>query len=157
MLTINLIARDSDLWVKIKKKATLRAAQDRYRLRHLDDIRARSRKNQKYNREYRFHWSLKNKYEITFDEYSNMVISQSGRCAICRIESDDLHIDHDHDSGQVRGLLCPQCNQALGMFRDTPGILKEAAKYLETSSTKMARKILKELNSLPPEYWGNVK
>ena len=64
-----------------------------------------------------------------------MLRGQGGVCAICkRTETnpryDHLGVDHDHNTGQVRGLLCSMCNQALGMLSDSPEILEEAVAYL---------------------------
>lgn len=52
-------------------------------------------------------------------------------CEICGVKSDSLHNDHDHSSGYFRGKLCPSCNKALGSFKDSPGLLRKAAGYLE--------------------------
>lgn len=75
-------------------------------------------------------------YDITYDVYEKMLDDQDGKCKICksRISSNRtsrLFVDHCHDSGKVRGLLCSSCNHALGLFKDSPTILKSALKYLE--------------------------
>lgn len=63
-----------------------------------------------------------------------MLATQGGRCAICRElpGRKALHVDHDHASGRVRGLLCFRCNAGLGNFRDDPGTLKAALSYLSS-------------------------
>lgn len=85
--------------------------------------------------EYRRVWRLGNKYGITADEYTRMVAAQGGGCAICgATECDDgrrLHVDHCHETGKVRGLLCAACNHGLGKFRDSPLLLRRAVEYLE--------------------------
>ena len=55
-------------------------------------------------------------------------------CFICGVElqlSKDVHLDHDHATDQVRGLLCRNCNLGLGSFKDSPELLRRAAFYLE--------------------------
>jgi hypothetical protein len=77
-------------------------------------------------------------FGITPEEYAAMVVAQDGRCAICREEETatargrvrSLAVDHDHETGAVRGLLCSRCNTALGLFRDNPALLLEAIAYL---------------------------
>lgn len=68
------------------------------------------------------------------EAYDNMLEAQYGECCICTLPAEDngkrLAIDHDHASGQVRGLLCSECNLALGLFKDDPGIVLAAAVYL---------------------------
>lgn len=57
---------------------------------------------------------------------------QENACAICGASFDDvaLNLDHDHESGHHRGLLCTRCNQGLGFFRDDPSLLQRAISYL---------------------------
>jgi hypothetical protein len=75
-------------------------------------------------------------YGMSAEDYDRMLAEQGEACAICREPAADddgrgLHVDHDHASGAVRGLLCGNCNQGLGRFRDNPDYLHAAASYLE--------------------------
>jgi hypothetical protein len=71
------------------------------------------------------------KYGVSEEEYKNMVLSQNNICAICNKPSHKtLHVDHDHITGKVRGLLCSSCNMGIGMFQDDIDILNNAIKYL---------------------------
>ena len=69
------------------------------------------------------------RYGLTTDEYEEMREAQGGRCAICQ-QVKKLGIDHDHETGAVRKLLCTHCNQGLGRFMDDPELLLKAAAYL---------------------------
>jgi hypothetical protein len=72
-------------------------------------------------------------YGVSADEVDEMLDAQNGRCAICGTKPDRLasmHVDHDHELGHLRGLLCVSCNQGLGQFRDDPAILLRAIVYL---------------------------
>jgi hypothetical protein len=76
---------------------------------------------------------LRTKYGLTPDDYAHMVITQDGRCAICGAPFEgpySAHVDHDHASGRIRGLLCRPCNIALGFLRDNPAVATAAARYL---------------------------
>lgn len=78
-------------------------------------------------------WSLRNKYGITFKQLEEMYVSQQCRCAICDGEfkdRKDMHVDHDHQTGQVRGLLCSKHNWMLGRAKDNTKILRSAIVYL---------------------------
>lgn len=69
---------------------------------------------------------------LTEEEYLLIFNATDGRCAICRSpDNRRLSIDHCHNSGSVRGLLCRKCNMGLGCFSDDPEILKRAIAYLE--------------------------
>ena len=72
------------------------------------------------------------KFGLTFELYAEMEKKQKGRCAICggRPGKRRLHIDHDHKTKKVRGLLCTRCNVGLGMFRDNIKLMEKGAKYL---------------------------
>lgn len=77
---------------------------------------------------------LRRKYGITLEEYSALFEAQGGLCALCRREPTEgisLHVDHDHETGEIRGLLCFLCNNALGDFDDDPVRLRAAADYLD--------------------------
>ena len=77
---------------------------------------------------------LRRKYGIRVDDYERMLASQDYSCAICgepAPSSGSLHVDHDHMTGSVRGLLCVSCNNALGAFRESLDIFRRAADYLD--------------------------
>lgn len=105
--------------------------------------RRRYRENRKkqdlasYRRDKRqFH--LMKTFGITIEQYDAMLLVQNGVCAICGNPETMRHkgrilllaIDHDHETGKIRGLLCCQCNHGLGSFRDNPKRLEKAAAYL---------------------------
>jgi len=66
-------------------------------------------------------------------EYDEMYAAQNGACKICRKNFSRLHVDHDHKTGNVRGLLCHGCNVALGHFQDNVSSLTNAIEYLNNS------------------------
>jgi len=68
-------------------------------------------------------------YGISPEIFEEMALAQGYRCPICRRKK-LLVVDHDHESGVVRGLLCQSCNSGLGFFKDNPVWLKRAARYL---------------------------
>ncbi len=70
------------------------------------------------------------KYRLQPDDFQAMVKEQDGVCAICH-HPKKLVIDHDHSTSAVRGLLCQDCNKALGFVHDDVGVLKSAIVYLE--------------------------
>ena len=69
-------------------------------------------------------------YGISDAERAVRLAAQDGRCLICQEVTDRLVIDHSHEWGHVRGLLCRHCNAGLGFFRDNPDALARAAKYV---------------------------
>lgn len=79
------------------------------------------------------------RYNLSPEEYDAMVAEQDGKCAICggteTYEHKSLCVDHDHRTGEVRGLLCSRCNKALGAFFDSQALLNSAANYLERTGT----------------------
>jgi hypothetical protein len=78
----------------------------------------------------------KERYDITYEEYKEMLKEQNHKCYICGVDEVDsrdgkLCVDHCHTTGKVRKLLCHNCNCGLGHFSDDPELLKKAAVYLE--------------------------
>ena len=90
-----------------------------------------------YNSEYHKRHNLK-KYGISLEEYNDILTSQRGGCAICGASPGkrSLAVDHSHDTGAVRGLLCFQCNQVLGLMDERPILFRLAALYLERAEAK---------------------
>ena len=80
-------------------------------------------------REYQRRHSLKSQYGITPEEVEALKDAQNELCAICG-RRERLIIDHDHETGKVRGMLCGTCNTGLGMFRDNIHVLENAISYL---------------------------
>ena len=90
-------------------------------------------------------------YGLTLEQYEAMVEYQDHKCKICGIPETEnsldkngnpkrLSIDHDHETGQIRGLLCNPCNTALGSFRDNVESLQRAILYLEGSKNSTVYK-----------------
>ena len=78
---------------------------------------------------------IEKSFGISYSEYEAMYKSQGGKCAICSGEescarNEHLAIDHCHESGRIRGLLCSTCNRALGLFKDSIDVLEGAKQYL---------------------------
>lgn len=76
-------------------------------------------------------YHLRRRYGLTSADVDALVVQQDGLCAICARRAPE-HVDHDHVSGAVRGVLCSGCNQGLGNFRDDTDALRRAIDYLET-------------------------
>lgn len=86
--------------------------------------------NKQNHRQYWKTKELNRKYNISYDGYCQLVIAQNNQCAICQKQK-QLHIDHNHETNDVRGLLCGSCNRGLGMFDDDVDVLKRAIGYLQ--------------------------
>ena len=79
------------------------------------------------------HYHLMHRYGITAEEADAMAVAQGGVCTICRSRP-PAHVDHDHRTGAVRGLLCFSCNGGLGQFGDRVDIMRNAIDYLERTT-----------------------
>jgi len=74
---------------------------------------------------------LKRIYGLTLEEYNSMMLKQGGKCCICGgKEKKALHVDHDHITGKVRGLLCRRCNVVLGFVEENLNILDLLKEYI---------------------------
>ena len=74
-------------------------------------------------------------YGLEPEQYAALLEDQHGTCAVCREQPTGrgLHVDHDHETGEIRGLLCHNCNTALGLFKDNMLILTAAMAYLSVA------------------------
>ena len=79
---------------------------------------------------------LRRMYGISLLDFEAMANTQGWLCAICGNKPEVLHVDHDHDSRKIRGLVCGSCNRLMGLALDSPEILRSAAKYLELERGK---------------------
>ena len=111
-----------------------------YRKKNRDQIRANSRKSYKerntrdpvLEKEKRKKYMLSFKYGISLQEYAELLEKFNFSCAICG-STEYLCVDHDHETGFVRGILCHPCNAALGKFGDNALGIKKVLDYLNTS------------------------
>lgn len=102
---------------------------------------ATSEEKKAYNRSFyarkghikRREYNLRNHYGMTIADYNAMLEKQAYTCGICDVEEWQVkrfHVDHDHNTGAVRALLCGNCNRALGALQDSPALADAAASYL---------------------------
>ena len=92
-------------------------------------------KNPEYQALHNRKSEYRRKYGITIEDYDRMLEEQNGRCAICRTDKPGgagarFAVDHNHDTGNVRGLLCNNCNRGLGHLKDSVLLLEQAINYL---------------------------
>lgn len=106
----------------------------KYRARLLLYSREQYRKHHKKSLGYARRYALKKRFGLSISDYDLLAVAQNHHCAICGGRQRDyrnLAVDHDHRSGVVRGLLCDDCNQCLGKFRDDPERFSRAVEYLK--------------------------
>lgn len=112
--------RMADPAVRARRLATQR----RYQALHAEEIQAKRRLE---------------RYGLTEDAFAALFDAQGGRCPICSTAMDParkqrrggVHVDHHHKTGQVRALLCPECNKGIGSFAEDPARMRAAAEYIE--------------------------
>ncbi len=108
----------------------VKANNKRWRDRHRVQIAAYNKANRKNFRRY----NLVSRYGLAIEGYNDLFSEQDGKCAICGIHQTELkkslHIDHCHKTNKIRGLLCSNCNAAIGLFQDDIENMKCAILYL---------------------------
>ena len=77
-----------------------------------------------------YYQRIKREYGLNREQYLNMKRTQDSSCLCCK-EVKKLVVDHDHETGKVRGLLCDNCNLALGLLKDSVGTLERMIKYVQ--------------------------
>lgn len=141
-------AKRNAAWHASQPRELKRARAAAWRARNRERARARATeyRNRPEVRERRRRWSKdynpiqrvharRRRYGVSPEVFAAMLNGQGGRCAACPSDGGGrtLHIDHDHKTGKVRGLLCGPCNRALGSVRDEPATLRALADYLDRS------------------------
>lgn len=115
-----------------RRKAMSRADFAANRERRMETTRAWRARNPRKMRDAR----LRRTWGIGIDEYEALLVAQGGRCAVCHGTDTGIRwacfaVDHDHNTGAIRGLLCRRCNVAIGLFEDTAEFLRSGADYLD--------------------------
>lgn len=106
---------------------------DGFRLHTCLDCFRLSKRNERLEDPERFRgYDRKKLYGLTRETYENMLVQQEGLCYICKLPPGErsLNVDHNHNTGEVRKLLCSPCNTAIGLMKDNPELLVKAAAYL---------------------------
>jgi len=89
------------------------------------------------------------RYKPTRKALAEIRRAQGDRCAMCG-EEKPQHLDHDHETGGIRKLLCQRCNHGLGLFRDDPYLLHVAALYVEGHREQQALRVLQQSSDVGP-------
>ena len=109
------------------------------RIRELKTYHKNKHKNP-YDYEKDKDFKLKKAYGISFQEYKEMLHAQEGRCAICGTTDTGKRkafaVDHCHDCGEVRGLLCGSCNTAIGLLKEDLDVMQRAMDYVKYHQEK---------------------
>lgn len=130
-------------WVE-ENSEQMQGCRDNYKANNPDDYKASQDKYARENKDVARAGHLRRTYSLTTAEYDAMLEQQGGVCATCKKPETRMHqngkvtrlcVDHDHNTGEVRGLLCAGCNRMIGYAKDNPDTLREAAAYLEVHNS----------------------
>jgi len=118
-------------WKLKNREKVISYSRKAYRL-DIDKSRERSRKYYAENRQKELDRIRLKKYGITGELFRELLKKQNNKCPICQKKlTQNPSVDHDHNTGEVRGLICSPCNIAIGNAYDSPKILRAMADYLE--------------------------
>ena len=117
------------------------------RAANLDKYRERARQRYARDPDAKTSRDMKSKYGIDLETYNQILDAQGGVCDICGLPETAklkgkvkrLAIDHCHETGEIRALLCQSCNTMLGRAKDSPDLLRKAADYLESHHARLGR------------------
>jgi hypothetical protein len=133
------------LWYKENRDRLAENKKEAYQKKMQEDPDYNKRRyRESATAKYRAYKASITRYGITVEVYEAMAKSQDYRCLICGAHIENmkgrngnrLNIDHDHQTGEIRGLLCPQCNAGLGCFKDSKELLIRALEYMGTRITQ---------------------
>jgi len=119
----------------VAKSAEIKAQVKRWQKANPERRRAYQARYRAEHREQNRNGHLRRTFGLTLESYAELLEAQGGGCAICgrqAREGSSLHVDHDHASGEVRGLLCFSCNAAIGKMADDPDRLHRSADYVDS-------------------------
>ena len=141
-------------WREKNKERSREIARQSY-WRNRDKIRAKRREDREHHTIRNKEWrkanpekcaaiyrrkNLRDKYGLTIEAWEDIAKEQGYKCAICGTPRDELKnnlaVDHDHDTGEVRGLLCYACNRGIGLLKDSVEVLSKAVEYLQRTKVK---------------------
>lgn len=135
-----------------KDKTTKDGLQRWCRTCHYDYIKSRPGYKEKQAAAHKRRWNsgvqrdyhLRKSFGISLNQYNDMLAAQNGVCAICdkiqeNAKQKNLGVDHNHVTGLVRGLLCQNCNTAIGLMADNPDIAARAIDYLRRHGARNVR------------------
>ena len=114
-------------YLKNKKKLLERGR--KYRAENTETCKAYRKRNKVRIQKASRIWKL-SMYGLTEKDFQSLLLKQGSRCAICAVELKSPRIDHNHETGEVRGLLCLRCNTGLGCFKDDAQFLDRASRYV---------------------------
>jgi hypothetical protein len=129
---------ESNFWTNKSRKDGL-ASSCKNCINEMASAPGRLEKRRQYNAKTKHHaqeYQLKKKFGIDANQYDKLLLSQNGKCAICETPKCRYNrrfaVDHDHNTGQIRGLLCGQCNTAIGLLQSdsNPAVIEKAVTYL---------------------------
>ncbi|WP_373693328.1 endonuclease VII domain-containing protein [Bradyrhizobium japonicum] len=122
---------------KTPTKRDRSAYNKQYRAANKERLDAKAKAYRDQNKDARHNYDLVRAYGITAEQYAGLLHRQGGRCAMCGTSAAGcrgkgrLHVDHCHDKGHVRGLLCHACNTGIGLLKHDIALLDRAKAYLK--------------------------
>lgn len=118
---------------KQKNRQRVADSMKKWRQKNREKINAYQRQNRHKYRTYHRRFWLNRKYGIALGDFNAMLLAQGMLCALCRkscATGEALCVDHSHETGKVRGLLCRKCNTGIGLFYEDPRLLRRAEAYI---------------------------
>ena len=122
------------IWLENNKEEHLEQKKIYYQV-NKEKIKKKNARHYRHNIDQHRDYHLKRKFGIGLNEYNLLLESQDYGCAICGSKKPygrgNFHVDHCHETGRVRGLLCHHCNTGIGSLKDDPLLLSKALDYLK--------------------------
>lgn len=114
-----------------QKHCSVKCCRKFYARNNPEKIKQSREKYRQNNPEASFIANLKHKYGLTVEEHQALFKKAEYSCMICKQPRNKLCVDHNHETGKVRGILCHNCNAALGLLDENIEVIKTMIKYLE--------------------------